>query len=250
MSIDLSGKKALVTGGGVGIGRGVVLALAGAGADVALTYRSHDGDAVAAEVRGMGRRGFAWTLDATDGAAVTETVDAAASALGGLDILVNNAGGLIARRAVRDMTGEHWRQVLDVNLSSAFYVTRAALRHMGRGGRIVNISSQAGRNGGGSGAAAYATAKAGMDGLTRALAKELGPEGITANSIAPGLILETPFHETFTPPEGQRAAIAATPLGRPGNPADVAGAVLYLVSDLGSFSNGAVLDLNGGTYFG
>lgn len=88
-----------------------------------------------------------------------------------------------------------------------------------------------------------------MDGWTRALAKELGPSGITVNSIAPGLILDTPFHDTFTPPEGRRATIASTPLRRAGYSADVAGAVLYLVSELGSFTTGEVLDLNGGTYF-
>lgn len=249
LQIDLSNKKALVTGGGVGIGRGIVLALAGAGADVALTYYSHDGDTVSAEVEQLGRRGLALRLDATDSAAVTSAVDQAARTLGGLDIVVNNAGGLIGRRMVREMSDEHWHSVIDVNLSSAFYVTRAAVPHMSQGGRIVNISSLAGRNGGGEGASAYAASKAGMDGYTRALAKELGPDGISVNSIAPGLILDTPFHDKFTPPAGQQATIASTPLRRAGYPADVAGTVLYLVSDLGSFTTGEVLDLNGGTYF-
>jgi 3-oxoacyl-[acyl-carrier protein] reductase len=250
VQIDLSNQTALVTGGAIGIGREVALALARAGADVALTYRSHDGDAVAREIVDLGRRSVAYEMDATDSAEVDRVVDAAAAALGGkIDILVNNAGGLVGRVPVAEMSDQHWRQVVDVNLSSTFYCSRAVLRHMPDGGRIVNISSLAGRNGGGPGAAAYGAAKAGVHGLTRGLAKEVGPRGITVNAVAPGLILDTPFHPTFTPEEQQQQTIAATPLRRAGYPADVAGAVLYLASELGSFCTGAVIDLNGGTYF-
>jgi 3-oxoacyl-[acyl-carrier protein] reductase len=120
---------------------------------------------------------------------------------------------------------------------------------MGQGGRIVCISSLAARNGGAPGSVAYATAKAGLHGFIRALAKEVGGVGITVNAVAPGLILDTPLHATFTSEERQKAIIAATPLNRAGKPADCAGAVLYLVSELGGFSTGAVVDLNGGTYF-
>jgi 3-oxoacyl-[acyl-carrier protein] reductase len=250
MQIDLSGKAALVTGGAVGIGRGVALALARAGADVAVTYRSHDGATVAAEIAALGRRSAAYALDATDSTAVDAVVDQAAAALGGpIAILVNNAGGLLGRLPIVDMSDEHWRQVIDVNLFSAFTCSRAVLRSMPDGGRIINISSVAGRNGGGKGAAAYGAAKAGMHGLTRGLAKEVGPRGITVNAVAPGLILDTPFHEEFTPQVEQQAAIEGTPLRRAGFPDDCAGAVLYLASDLGSFCTGSVIDLNGGTYF-
>ena len=250
MRIDLNGKAALVTGGATGIGRGVALALAQAGADVALTYRSHDGAQVAKEIGALGRRSAAYALDATDSAQIDHVVERAAADLDRpVDILVNNAGGLIARTPIAEMTDEHWHQVIDVNLFSAFAVSRAALRTMPDGGRIINISSLAGRNGGGRGAAAYAASKAGMHGLTRGLAKEVGPRGITVNAVAPGLILDTPFHEEFTPPEEQQAGIDSTPLRRAGFPPDVAGAVLYLASDLGSFCTGAVIDLNGGTYF-
>ncbi len=250
MKLDLSGRSALVTGGATGIGRGVALALAEAGADVALTYRSHDGAAVAKEIAALGRRSAAYELDASDSGQVDTVVDAAAGEFDGkLDILVNNAGGMIGRQPVADMSDEHWHTVIDVNLFSAFACSRAALRHLPDGGRIVNISSLAGRNGGGPGAAAYGAAKAGMHGLTRGLAKEVGPRGITVNAVAPGLILDTPFHEAFTPPEQQQATIDSTPLRRAGFPDDVAGAVLYLVSDLGAFCTGAVIDLNGGTYF-
>lgn len=249
MQIDLSGKRALVTGGATGIGRGAALALAEAGADVAITYHSHDGDAVADEIRALGRRSDAIALDATNSAEVDQAVEQTASALGGIDILVNNAGGLIARKSVAEMEDAHWSRVIDLNLSSVLYFIRATLRHMPDGGRIVSVSSLAGQNGGGNGASAYAAAKAGIHGLTYSLAKELGPRGITVNAIAPGLILDTPFHETFTPKTAQQAAIDATPLKRAGYPADIAGAVLYLASDLGSFATGTVIGLNGGTYF-
>jgi 3-oxoacyl-[acyl-carrier protein] reductase len=248
--IDLAGRTALVTGGGVGIGRAVALMLGSAGADVALTYHSHDGPAVADEIRASGRRAAAFELDVTSRPDIDRVVDEAAAMLGGrIDILVNNAGGLIGRIPIADMTDEHFTHVLELNVTSVFRCTQASLGHMGAGGRIVSISSLAARNGGGPGAAAYATAKAGIHGLTRGLAKELGPRGITVNAVAPGLILDTPFHVAHTPADDQRRTIDSTPLRRAGLPADCGGAVLYLVSDLGSFVTGAVIDLNGGTYF-
>ena len=242
----LLGRTALVTGGGTGIGREVALALGRAGADVAVTHRTHDAAEVVAELRALGRTAEAFALDATDPQAVREVVAAAAQRLGGrLDVLVNNAGGLVGRVPLAEMSAEHWHTVLDVNLTSAFLVTQAVLEVMPTGGRVVQVSSAAGQDGGGAGASAYAAAKAGMDGLTRALAKELGPRGITVNSVAPGFIGDTPFHERFTPETGQRAAVAGTLVGRAGTPQDVAAAVLYLASEPG-FVTGAVLDLNGG----
>jgi 3-oxoacyl-[acyl-carrier protein] reductase len=248
--ISLTGKSALVTGGATGIGRAVALTLAQAGADVAVTYLSHSGDLVTDEIRKLGRYAVAFSLDATDSGEVDRVVGRAAQELGGhIDVLVNNAGGLVARKAVADMDDAHWRRVLDLNLTSTFFCTRATLPFMRDGGRIVNISSLAARTGGGPGSTAYASAKAGILGFTRGLAKELGSRGITVNAIAPGMILDSPFHATFTPAESQRATIAATPLGRAGLPADCAAAVLYLVSELGSFLTGVTIDVNGGTNF-
>lgn len=250
MGSELNGRRALVTGGGIGIGSAVALALAEAGADVAITYRSHDGQQVADQIAALGRRTAALELDATDGGRVDVVVADAIEALGGpIDILVNNAGGLIGRATIAEMSDEHWHQVIDVNLYSAFAVSRAVLREMPEGGRIINISSVAGRNGGGPGAVAYGAAKAGMHGLTWGLAKEVGSRGITVNAVAPGLILDTPFHPAFTPEEAQQATIASTPLRRAGRPGDVAGAVLHLASEAGSFSTGTIIDLNGGTWF-
>jgi 3-oxoacyl-[acyl-carrier protein] reductase len=172
-------------------------------------------------------------------------------ALGGhIDILVNNAGYMVGRVPVAEMSDEHWHNVIDVNLNSAFYCSRAVLPYMRSAwGRIVNMSSLAARNGGGPGAVAYAAAKAGLLGLTRGLAKELASQGITVNAVAPGLILETPFHETFNTEEGRQAAIAGIPLKRGGVPGDVAGAVLFLASDLAAFITGEITEINGGAWF-
>lgn len=243
---DLTGKKALVTGAGIGIGRDIAFSLARAGADLALTSFTHDLVDVVEQVRGYGRRAEFTRLDVTEPAIVESVMDGFAEALGGIDILVNNAGGLVERVAVPEMKVEHWNHVVELNLSSAFYCIRAVLPHMSRGGRIINISSLAGRDGGGQGSVAYAAAKAGMNGLTAGLAKELGPQGITVNSVAPGFIAQTPFHDTFTAPDRQQATISQIPLGRAGTPADVASLVSYLASDEAGFVTGAVIDVNGG----
>lgn len=245
----LEGKVALITGAAVGIGAAIAERLAAAGADVALTYFGHDPAEVTDSIREKGVRVVSSRVDARDGTAVSAAVSAARAELGAIDILVNNAGGLVQRQGVHEATDEHWHHVIDLNLSSAFYFTRACVPLLGEGGRIVSVSSLAAHNGGGAGAFAYAAGKAGLLGLTRALAKELAPRGITVNAVAPGFILDTPFHEQFTPEAAQRAAVAATPVGRAGSPADIAAAVEYLVSADASFCTGVVLDLNGGTYF-
>ena len=251
MQIDLTGKTALVTGGNTGLGRAIALALAEAGADVALTYFSHPGEETAAAIRALGRKSLALHLDATDSAEVNRVMPEVAATLDGhIDILVNNAGHMVGRVPIAEMSDEHWHKVIDVNLSSAFYCCRAVLPYMQTGwGRIVNMSSLAGRNGGGAGAVAYAAAKAGLLGFTRGLAKEVASLGITVNAVAPGLILETPFHDTFNTEEGKRATIATIPLRRGGVPDDVAGAVLFLVSDLASFITGETTEINGGVWF-
>jgi 3-oxoacyl-[acyl-carrier protein] reductase len=244
MTTSPTGRTALVTGGATGIGLGIAEAFLREGTRVAITRNASPvPDALADRV-------VAERMDATDSAEVTETVARLADALGGrIDVLVNNAGGLVARRATDGMDDEHWHHVIDLNLSSVFYVVRAALPFMAEGGRIVNISSLAAHNGGGQGASAYAAAKAGVEGFTRALAKELGPRGIAVSAVAPGLILETPFHERFTPEADQQATIAATPLRRAGTPGDVAATTLYLASDAGGFASGTVVAVNGAAAF-
>lgn len=246
---QLQGKRALVTGGATGIGAAVAIRLAERGSDVAVTHFGHEPDQVLQQIRDRGARAIAIKLDARDSGAVSEAVQTVVAEFGGLDIVVNNAGGLVARVGLEEATDEHWHHVIDLNLSSAFYVTRAAAAHLGDGGRVVSISSLAAHNGGGPGAFAYAAGKAGLLGLTRALAKDLAPRGITINAVTPGFILDTPFHEQFTPPSAQQAAIAGTPVGRAGTPGDIAAAVEYLTSPDAGFVTGVVLDVNGGTYF-
>jgi 3-oxoacyl-[acyl-carrier protein] reductase len=242
-------RVALVTGGALGLGRAIALRLAADGAAVAVAYHSHPAEDTVAEIAAHGGTAVGVQLDVTDPDAVNAAVGTVVERLGGLDILVNNAGGLLARIAIEEMPDEHWNRIMAVNLASAFYCTRAAIPHLGPDGRIVNLSSLAAENGGGPGASAYAAAKAGLIGFTRAAAKELGPRGITVNAIAPGFIDDTPFHATFSPPDAQRAMVAQAAVGRAGVPADIAALVSYLASPEAGFVTGTVTDINGGSYF-
>ena len=253
MDLNLTGKTAFVTGGNIGIGRAVSLAFARCGADVALTYYSHEdeGKETVEAIQAMGRNAIALKLDATDGEEVKEVVGKVAEALGGhIDILMNNAGHLVGRSPIVDMTDEHWFKTFNVNVTSTFFCTRAVLPFMNTGwGRIINMSSLAARNGGGNGATAYAASKGAIIAFTRGLCKEVADQGITVNAVAPGLILETPFHETFNTDAGIQGAINSTPLKRGGTPDDVANAILYFATDLGSFITGEIIEINGGLYF-
>jgi 3-oxoacyl-[acyl-carrier protein] reductase len=251
VSFDLTGRRALVTGAGHGIGAGIAQALAAAGADVVVHYgRSADQAAQVVErIGALGRKATAIGADVTVTAEVDRLVDEAVGFLGGLEILVTNAGHLIGRSPVAEMSDEHFSKVVEVNLGSTFRTVRAAIPHLrvaGTAGRVVTMASLAAHNGGGSGAAVYAASKAGVVGLTKGLAKELGPAGITVNALAPGFIGGTAFHDTFTPPESQKAMIGGIGVGRGGTVEDVAGAVVWLCSDAGAFINGTTVDIDGG----
>ncbi|MCL2554492.1 MAG: SDR family oxidoreductase [Actinomycetia bacterium] len=253
MPFDLTGRRALVTGAGHGIGAALAYGLAAAGADVIVHYgRSAEGaEQVTARITGIGRKARAVQADVTDGAAVAGLVEEAAGFLGGLDIVVANAGHLVDRVPVAEMSEEHFRAVIDVNLTATYRTVHAALPHLraaGRRGRIITMASQAAHDGGGPGAAAYAAAKAGIVGLTKGLAKELGRDGITANALAPGFIGDTAFHGTFTAPEVQERIVAGLPIGRGGTPEDVAGAAVYLASDEAGYLTGATFDIGGGAW--
>ena len=246
MQIDLTGKTAVITGGNIGIGKAFSLALARCGASVVATYFTSDFEDFAEE----GQTIYGLSLDATDSAQVNKVMAEAAQKLGGkIDILINNAGGLLGRVLTSEMSDEHFHNVMDVNFSSTFYCTRAVQPYMPDGGRIVNLSSLAAHDGGGNGSVIYSASKAAVIGFTRGMAKELGARRITVNALAPGFIANTTFHNTFTPDAVQQAIIGKTPLGRGGTPDDVANAVLYLVSDLGSFITGELMEINGGLYF-
>jgi 3-oxoacyl-[acyl-carrier protein] reductase len=242
-------RVALVTGGAHGLGRAIALRLASDGVAVAIGYHTQPADEALADIEARGSEAFALPLDVTDRRRVDAAVAELIHRFGRLDILVNNAGGLLARLAIDETSDDHWHRVLELNLTGAFYCTRAALPHLGPGGRIVNVSSMAAQNGGGPGATAYAAAKAGLIGLTRAAAKELGGKGVTVNAISPGFIGDTLFHETFSSPDAQRAMVAQSAVGRAGEPADVAAVVAYLASPAAGFMTGTVSDVNGGSYF-
>lgn len=250
MENHLKGRTAVVTGGNIGIGRAISLALAKWGADVAITFFDDD-CCTAEEIRAMGKKCPSIHLDATNSAEVNQVFEKLAQELGGhVDILVNNAGHLVGRVPVCEMTDEFWHKVIEVNMTTAFYCSRAVIRHMSTGwGRVINMSSLAGRDGGGGGAVAYSAAKAGVAGFTRGLAKEYAAKGITVNALAPGFIQGTPFHTTFTKPEVQQAIVSKIPLGRAGTADDIANAVLYLASDLASYVTGEVIEINGGMWF-
>lgn len=249
MEIRLSGKVALVTGGGTGIGRAIVLALARAGADVAIHYHTNRSGAEEAlrEVEALGVRGMAVQADVTQLAEIQRLVAAVSERLGEITILVNNAGGLVGRAKVAELTEAHYQKVMDVNLKSAIFLSQTVMPGIRKAGwgRIINMSSIAAHTGGSAGSAVYAASKAAVISITRALAREMAPIA-TVNAVAPGLIGETPFHQTFTTPENYHATRNAIPMGREGFPPDVAHAVAFLASEQAGWITGETLEINGG----
>ena len=242
--MNLSGKTALVTGGGRDIGRACVMRLAEAGANVAINYfASGDGaDSAAAEIGAD--RAFALQGDMTVESDVKALVDKTVKTFGQIDIVIHVTGGLIERVPMREMSLEHFHKVMDLNLTSNFLVVREAVAHMKNGGAIVNLASLAGRDGGGPGAGIYAASKGAVMTMTRAMAKEFGPD-IRANALCPGMI-DTDFHNTFTKDEVRKNVANATPLKREGTSEDCANLAVYLASDEAAFVNGACVDINGG----
>jgi 3-oxoacyl-[acyl-carrier protein] reductase len=255
-SSKLSGKRALVTAGAQGIGLAISRHLLAAGCDLFVHYhKSVEGaHALAGEAKSRQLRFGSASADLTETEGCNRVVAKAADFLGGIDILINNAGTLLARKPTVEADDEFWAEVMSVNMGSMRRVTRAAIPHLAsaarsRGGAsIVNLSSIAGRKGGAPGSLPYATAKGAALAFTRGLAVELGPLGIRVNALTPGFIEGSYFHSTHTSPEQAKANIAAIPLGRSGNPDDVARAAVFLAGECDGFINGATLDVNGGSY--
>lgn len=247
IDLGVGGKRAFVTGGSRGIGAAVALRLAEAGADVCIGYRSREGEAAecARRIREHGVRGCAVRGDAADPDGAERQVDGAVDALGGLDILVANAGVWPPEDVpLADLPLTRWRRTLAVNLDGVFATTRAAVRAMAPGGRIVLIGSTAGQRGE-AGHADYAASKAALAGLVKSLAVELAPAATTVNCVAPGWVDTEMCEEAFA--YGGRERIAATiPLGRVATADDIAGPVLFLCSALASHITGTTVSVNGG----
>ena len=244
-------KVAVVTGGVRDIGRAISLKLAAEGAKVVVNYHgSHDlAQQTLADIESAGGQAILYKGDMTSPADVEGLIAKTIEGFGSsIDILVNVVGGLVARKTIEEMDLEFFNYVMQLNMSSTFLVTKAVVPYMSEGASIVNFASQAGRDGGGTGASAYATSKGAVMTFTRSMAKELGPKGIRVNSLCCGMI-STTFHDTFSKPEGRAATAGNTPLRREGAPNEVADTVSFLASSDAAFVSGINMDVNGGLVF-
>ena len=244
--IDLSGKSAVITGGARGIGRAIALRFAEQGADIAFSYRGNTEAAqrTVADIEALGRDALAVQADVVQPEAAKALIDAALAARGKIDILVNNAG-ITRDDLIMRMKPEDWNDVIDTNLSGTFWTIKAATRPMmkARGGRIINITSVSGQAGQ-IGQTNYSSAKAGLIGLTKATARELGSRNITCNAVAPGFV-QTDLTGDL-PEDLLEQAKDRTPLGRFTSVEDVSAAVAFLASDEAAFITGQVLAVDGG----
>jgi 3-oxoacyl-[acyl-carrier protein] reductase len=254
MNVDFSGKTAIVTGAAHGFGRAISLAFAQRGASVwACDILADELLETQALCRATGGGCTTHAVDVRDKRAVDQFAADAAALTGHVDILVNNAGGVLGQvgRPLEDVTPEEWRTIFEVNVAGAFYFSQAVAPGMkaARGGRIVNISSGAGLGISLTGIQAYASAKAAQIGLTRQLAHELGPWGITVNNVAPGFVRSNPATERQWEsygPEGQRTLVEHIALKRLGTPDDIVNGVLFFASEHAGWITGQVLAIDGG----
>ncbi len=246
-------KKVLITGAEQGIGKSVAEHLINAGCDVYIHYFMGDeGPKELVELaKSKGQKADYGFADLTDEQSAKDCINKAAEFLGGLDILINNVGGIIARKNLGEITPKFWNAVIDINMTTMLNVTQSALpflKEATNGASIVNLSSLAGRSGGHSGSLVYSMAKGAVLTWTRSLAAELGPFGIRVNSVAPGLILGTRFHDQHTTKASADETVAGIPLGRAGSSDDVARVINFLASEYDGFISGATIDINGGVY--
>lgn len=248
----LIGKNVLITAGAQGIGESITQHFIDNGANVAIHYFSSadTANSLVNYAKGVGQKAVALRGDLTIESEANTLVKNTVVALGSLDILINNAGSLVARKMLCDMEYEFWQKVMDINLTSMMFVTRAASSHLAKNDNssIVNLASLAGRKGGHPGSLAYSVSKGAILTFTRALSAELGPQGTRVNAVAPGLILGTSFHNTHTTKESAAETTAGIPIQRAGNAADVARVVVFLASEFDGFITGSTLDINGGVY--
>ena len=247
----LQGKVAVVTGGSRDIGRAISLKLAKEGAKVVVNYfnSEEEGNETVRLIKENGGEAIAAFADVTNQDDINNLVAQTKAAFGEkIDILVNNSGGLFARKSIEEVDVSFYELVMNVNFKSVVFVTQAFKPLLNSGGTVVNLSSQAARDGGGGGSSLYAASKGAVTTYSRALAKEFGPQGIRVNSICPGMIV-TKFHDDFTKDEIRKNVANATPLKREGKAKEVADLVAYVASSEASFITGNDLDINGGLAF-
>jgi 3-oxoacyl-[acyl-carrier protein] reductase len=249
-TLNLTGKVAFISGAAVGIGRATALALGQAGAFIGIHYYSSQAaaESLLAELTAQNIGAMLLPADLTVETEANAVIDRLVGETGRLDIVVNNSGGLVKRAKIEDCTLENWHKSLDVNLTSAFLVTKHAIPHLRAtgNGRIVNVLSLSVQTGGANGGGAYAAAKGGLMVFTHTLAKELAPH-VRTNSVMPGTV-ETQHHEIHSTAEMMENYRQQTPLGRNTFAEEVASSVLFLVSDMSSHINGALIDISGGRF--
>jgi 3-oxoacyl-[acyl-carrier protein] reductase len=254
MSFDITGKIAVVTGGARDIGRATSLELARNGADVVVNYFGSEAQAMTTvkEIAALGRRAIAVRADVTRKADIDDlTAQALRFGNGRIDVLVNNAGGLVKRVLLGELTEALLDEVMRLNFTSVVLTCQAIIPHMVKqgGGRVINVSSIAGHNGGAPTQPHYSPAKAAVSNLARTLTKEFAGKGVTINSVAPGVIDNT-FHELHTPKDVFANLVKGIPMGRAGTNQDVAGVIAFLASPAAAYITGEVIHVNGGLYFG
>ena len=243
----LKGKTAIITGSGRGIGRAIALAMAEQGANIVVNdVNMESAGEVVAEIEAMGRQAIAVKADVTSEEQIKEMIETCINRFGKLDILVNNAG-IIQTAPVTEIDGKDWDRVMEVNLKGVFLCCKAALAPMKaqHGGKIINIASVAGKRGGGLlGNSCYSASKGGVIAFTKSLARESGPFGINVNAITPAFT-DTEMTRSIAP-DKKEFIIKMLPLGRVGQPADIAGAVCFLASSMSDYMTGEIMDVDGG----
>lgn len=251
--ISLEGKNALITGGASGIGKAITKELARCKANVLIHYYSSEKEAyqLKEEIEKDSIKAYVFQADLTKEDEIKRLIGFAEEKFERLDILINNSGDMIKRVPFEEITLDYINKVFAINFNSCLLVTKEAfplLKKNKNGATVVNLSSLAGRDGGGKGALVYACTKGAIITLTKGLAKEFAPYKIRVNCVAPGLILGSRFHETHTPKEIQQKIISNIPLQQAGSCEDVARAVVFLASETNGFITGSCLDINGGVY--
>jgi NAD(P)-dependent dehydrogenase (short-subunit alcohol dehydrogenase family) len=248
---DFTDKVVLVTGASSGIGRATAELFGRSGASVAITYLNNkagaDGVVAAISANGGKRAPLVIKADVTRTSEIERMIREVEEGLGPVDILVNNAGSLVERLRTLELTEQRWNEVMNLNATSAFFTAKAVIPKMLEkgSGAIVNVTSIAARNGGALGSIHYSSAKAAILTMTKGLAKEFATQGIRVNAVSPGVI-NTPYHENFTAPEVMENLRKAIPMGREGQPDEVAGVIAFLASDAASYLCGETIEVNGG----